>query len=174
MKVKTNIPDLLIAGDIPWLMAIMLLFFTLTFAAVGLLTLTQTWAGLVFLFVGGGMGLGAMGVFVERLQLILDARAGTLTLRRRTLFRYSETVLPLKSVIRAETETDLGNHRDGPKPRRSMSRLAFIVDDGSTPGETVTHRLTEVMSSGDGAATVTEAINGWLTALRGADTHSAR
>ncbi len=174
MKVKTNTPDVLIAGDIPWLMAIMLLFFTLTFAGIGLLTLTQTWAGLMFLFVGGGMGLGAMGVFVERLQLILDARAGTMTLRRRTLFRHSETLLPLASVIRAETETGLGTHRDWSKPRRSVSRLAFVVDDGSDTGGTVTHRLTEVMSSGNGAATVTRAVNEWLDALRGADGQSAR
>ncbi|WP_306112924.1 hypothetical protein [Roseovarius sp. MMSF_3305] len=172
MKIKTNTPDLLIAGETPWFMAIMLLFFTLTFAAIGLLTLTQHWAGLIFIIFGGGLGLGAMGVFVERLQVILDARAQTLTLRSRTIFRHSETVIPLGDVLRAETESGLSNNRDGSRPRRTMSRLIFVIRDGSGTGATTILPLTSVMSSGKGAATVTRAVNGWLKDLRGTDTLS--
>ncbi len=170
MKVKTNTPDLLIASDIPWLMAIMLMFFTLTFAAIGLLTLTQHWAGLIFLFVGGGLGLGAMAVFVERLQVILDARAQTLTVRSRTIFRYSETVIPLDHVLRAETETGRSNSRNGVNSPQSLSRVTFIIRVGSGTGTTTTLPLTPVMSSGKGAATVTHAVNDWLKALRDTDT----
>ena len=170
MKVKINKPDLLIAGETPWFIAIMLLFFILIFAAIGLLTLSQTWAGLIFLFVGCGLGLGAMGVFVERLQLILDARANTLTMRSRTLFRYNQTVIPLDEVIRAETESSLSNNRDGPTSRRTVSRIAFVVRDGSGTGGTVVQPLTSVMSSGKGTGTVTRAVNDWLKSLRGTDT----
>ena len=169
MKVKTNTPDLLIAGETPWFMAIMLLFFTLTFAAIGLLTLTQHWAGLIFLIGGGGLGIGAMGVFVERLQLILDARAETLTLRSRTMFRYAETVFPLQDVLRAETETGRSNSRNGVNSPQTLSRVAFVIRDGSGTGATTTQPLTSVMSSGKGAATVTRAANEWLKALRGTD-----
>ncbi len=166
MKIKTNTPDLLIAGEIPWFMAIMLLLFTLTFAAIGLLTLTQHWAGLIFLFVGGGLGVGAMAVFVERLQRILDARAKTLKVRSRTMFRYSETVLSVKDVLRAETETGQSNSRNGINSPQSLSRTVFIIRDGSDTDQTTILPLTSVMSTGNGAATVTHAVNEWLGALR--------
>ncbi|WP_299845860.1 hypothetical protein [uncultured Roseovarius sp.] len=170
MKIKKNTPELLIAGETPWFLAIMLLFFTLTFAAIGLLTLTQHWAGLIFLFVGGGLGVGAMCVFVERLQLILDARAETLTLRSRTMFRYTETVLPLKDVLRAETETGHSNSRNGVNSPQSLSRVTFIIRDGSGTDGTTILPLTSVMSTGKGAATVTHAANEWLKDLRGSET----
>ncbi len=166
MKIKHNTPELLIVGETPWFLAIMLLLFTLTFVAIGLLTLTQHWAGLIFVFVGGGMGVGAMGVFVERLQLILDARAQTLTLRSRTMFRYTERVFPLADVIRAETETGRSNSRNGVNSGQTLSRPVFVIRDKSGTDGTVTKPVTAVLSSGTGAATVTGAVNEWLKALR--------
>ncbi len=173
MKIKHDTPDLLIAGETPWFIAIMLLFFTLVFAGIGLLILSQgIWAGLVFLIVGGGLGLGAMGVFVERLQLILDAQSETLTMRSRTIFRHNETVIPLKDVIRAQSESTLSGTatQDSSKPRQRVSRLAFVLHDGAGTGGTVIQPMTSVMSSGSAAGNVTREINEWLKALRGTDT----
>lgn len=73
MKIKHNTSDLLIAGDTPWALAIMLLLFTMAFISIGLfVTVSGQWLGLIFVFAGGGMGLGAMALLIERLQLILD------------------------------------------------------------------------------------------------------
>jgi hypothetical protein len=170
MKIRYDTPDLLIAGETPWFIAIMLLFFTLIFVGIGMLTVSQgVWAGLIFVIVGGGLGIGAMGVFVERLQVILDAQAETLTMRSRTIFRYNETVIPLKDVIRAATESSLSGTatQETSKPRQRVSRLVFILHDGAGMGGTVTQPMTSVMSSGGATGNVTREINEWLKALRG-------
>ena len=171
MKIKRNTPDLLIAGETPWFIAFMLSFFILVFAGIGIgLISTGVWAGLVFLVFGGGLGVGGMAAFVERLQLIMDASAGTLTMRRRTIFSYNETVIPLDDVIRAGTESGKsGSASDFDKPRQTVSRLAFEVRDGSGTGSTTIVPMTEVMSNGQGAARVTRAANEWLKALRGVE-----
>ena len=172
MKIKRNTPDLLIAGETPWFIAIMLSFFILAFAGIGIgLVFSGVWAGLIFLVFGGGLGLGGMAAFVERLQLIMDAQAGTLTMRRRTIFSHNETVIPLDDVIRAGAESSKsGSVSDHDKPRQTVSRVAFVVRDGSGTGDTTIIPLTEVMSSGQGAANVTRAANAWLKALRGVET----
>ncbi len=170
MKVTHNTPDLLIASEIPWFISMMLLFFILVFVGLGLFLLTEHWAGLIFIFGGGGLGLGAMSVFSERLQLIMDANAGTMTMRSRRIFGRDEIITPLEDVIRAGTETSLSN-ADGinARPRQTLSRLAFLVDDGSGTGRTTILPMTAVMSSGNGAAAVTRAVNLWLKELRGTD-----
>ncbi|SLN18038.1 hypothetical protein ROA7450_00563 [Roseovarius albus] len=172
MKIKHDTPDLLIAGETPWFIAIMLLFFTLIFVGIGMLVVSEgIWAGLIFVIVGGGLGIGAMGVFVERLQVILDAQAKTLTMRSRTLFQYKEDVIPLENVIRAATESSLsGSHSDDfDKPRQRVSRLVFVLHDGAGTGSTVIQPMTSVMSSGGAAGNVTREINEWLKAHRGVD-----
>ncbi|WP_120502365.1 hypothetical protein [Roseovarius sp. EL26] len=172
MKIKYDTPDLLIAGETPWFIAIMLLFFTLVFVGIGMLVVSEgIWAGLIFVVVGGGLGLGAMGVFVERLQVILDAQADTLTMRSRTLFQYKEDVIPLNDVVRAGTESSLSgtSTQDTSKPRQRVSRLVFILHDGAGTGGTVVQPMTSVMSSGGAAGNVTREINEWLKALRGVD-----
>ena len=173
MKVKRNTPDLLVAGEIPWFMAIMLTFFILVFVGIGVAILSSgVWAGLIFVVVGGGLGLGAMGVFVERLQLILDAMTKTLTMRSRTIFRYNQTVIPLDDVIRAQTESTLSgtSNQSSTKPRQTLSRLAFVVRDGSGTGGTVVQPMTSVMSSGKASGNVTREVNHWHKALRGTTT----
>ena len=175
MKIKTNTPDLLIAGETPWFMAIMLGFFVLVFAGIGIGVLFQGhWAGLIFLLVGGGLGVGAMSVFIERLQLILDAQAGTMIMRSRTIFRYNQTIIPLDDVMRAGAETSLSgsNSQGSSKPRQTLSRLAFVVRDGAGTGGTVVQPMTTVMSSGPAAGNITREVNVWLRKLRRVDTLS--
>lgn len=169
MKITRNTPDLLVAEQVPWFMAVMLGLFTLGFSAIGLLVMPQTLpGGLVFLFVGGGLGLGATGVFVERLQLVLDARDATVTLRRRTIFRQQETVLPLDAVLAATGESTLsGRYTDeSDLPPRRLHRPSLVLADGGAGGGQVLHPITEIYDSGPGAALVVRAVNDWLAALR--------
>ena len=167
MKISRNTPSLLIAGEIPWLIAIALLLFTLMFVGIGMAALLSgIWAGAVFVVFGGGLGLGAMAVFVERLQVILDRNALTLTLRRRTLLNYNETIVPLRDVVRAGAQTSQsGCVSDTNHPRQTVSRLAFEVHDGDAG--TVIIPLTQVMSNSPGTAIVARAANEWLQALHG-------
>lgn len=170
MKITANSPDLLIIEEIPWFIAIMLGLFTLLSAAIGLLVLSQTLVGgLVFLIVGGGMGLAAIGVFVERLQLILDARADTVLLRSRTIFRHREEVFPLSDLLGATGESTLsGRDTDDPsRARRRLYRPSLVLTDGREGGGQVLHPITEIYDSGRGAATMVRAINDWLERHRG-------
>ncbi|NCQ23160.1 MAG: hypothetical protein COW54_16120 [Rhodobacteraceae bacterium CG17_big_fil_post_rev_8_21_14_2_50_63_15] len=169
MKITANSPDLLIIEDIPWFMAVMLGLFTLLSAAIGLLVMSQTLlGGLVFLIVGGGMGLAAIGVFVERLHLILDARAHNVILRSRTIFRHRETEFPLGDLLGATGESTLsGRNTDDPDcPQRRLHRPSLVLVDGSADGGQVLYPITEIYDSGRGAATMVRAINDWLAALR--------
>lgn len=172
MKITANSPDLLIIEEIPWFIAIMLGLFTLLSAAVGLLVMPQTLVGgLVFLLVGGGMGLGAIGVFVERLQLILDAGAGRVTLRSRTILRHRETVFDLSDLIRATGESTLSGgdtSTDPSRVRRLVYRPSLVLRDGSGVAPLL-HPITEVYDSSRSSADVVRAINHWLAGLRGPD-----
>ncbi|MFU8778523.1 MAG: hypothetical protein ACNA7M_12770 [Roseovarius sp.] len=172
MKVTHNSPDLLILEEMPWFIAIMLSLFTLISAAIGLLVLSQSLlGGLVFLLVGGGMGLAGVGIFVERLQLILDARAGRVTLRSRSIFRHRETVFDLSDVIRATSESTLSGgdtSTDPSRVRRPVHRPALVLHDGAG-GTPLLHPITEIYDSGRSSAEAVRAINQWLSDLHGPD-----
>lgn len=170
MKVTTNHPDVLIIEEMPWFIAIMLSLFTLVFAGIGLLVIPQTvLGGLVFLLVGGGLGFAGVGVFVERLQLILDAREGRVILRSRTIFRHRETVFDLSDLIRATGESTLSGgdtSSDPARVRRPVHRPALVLRDGAG-GAPLLHPITEIYDSSRASAEVVRAINHWLAELRG-------
>lgn len=172
MKVTHNSPDLLILEEMPWFIAIMLSLFTLAFAAIGLLVLSQTLVGgLVFLLVGGGMGLAGIGVFVERLQLILDAGTFRVTLRSRTIFRHRETVFDLSDLICATGESTLSGGETSTDPsrvRRRVHRPTLLLRDGAG-GPPLLHPVTEIYDSSRSSARAVRAINQWLSDLRGPD-----
>ena len=172
MKITRDTPALLTASEVPWFMAIMLSFFILVFAGVGILVMPESAiAGLVFLVVGGGLGLGAMAVFVERLQLVLNASSGEARVSARTIFRSREAICPLHDVIRAEVETTLSSNsgNSGSTSRHRLSRLVLIVRDGSGTGRTAPQPVTQVFSSGTSAATIARHVNEWLKENRGVD-----
>lgn len=123
MKIRLNNSNIFVAEEMPWLIAIMLVFFIFAFVAPGLgIAFDRVWEGLLFALAGGGMGFAALCVFVERLQVIIDAREGLITLRSRTVLRYRQTVLPLDAFVRAKAEqttsrkkTATGNAASGPR-----------------------------------------------------------
>ncbi|MEQ9257582.1 MAG: hypothetical protein RIG84_00645 [Roseovarius sp.] len=160
MKIKRNEPDLLVAEEVPWFMAIMLFLFIMCFVTPGvLIAFTGEWLGLLFALMGGGLGFAAMCVFVERLQLILHAPSGTATIRRRTILGQSETSLPLAEVARAVVESRTSSQQSGSR----LSRPALVLEDGTGEGA-LTHPVTQVYSSGNRAETLVRAVNGWLEA----------
>jgi len=83
MKVIRDTPDQLILEETPWLLGIGMVGFILAFVGPGLfLVMSGEWMGLFFAAIGGGLGFMALAVFVERIQLIFDRVAGTLTVPR--------------------------------------------------------------------------------------------
>lgn len=158
MKIKRNTPELFVAEEVPWFIAIALFFFIMAFVTPGVLIAFEgEWLGLVFALLGGGLGFAAMCVFVERLQLILDAASGTVVIRRRTILSHRETLLPLAEVVRAVTESTVSSG----KSRQRLHRAALVLEDGTGEGETI-HPVTEVYSSGGGAKKLVTGVNGWL------------
>lgn len=158
MKIKRNTPDLFVAEEIPWLIAIMLVFFIFCFVAPGIaIAFDGVWQGLLFALGGGGLGFAAMCVFVERLQVILNRRDGTITLRRRTILKYEQKRLPLDALVKAEVQTTL-NRKDG--RTRELFRPSLILADGEA--ETI-HPVTQVYSSGGRSRRLVDAMNGWIS-----------
>lgn len=168
MKVTSQSPDLLIAEEMPWFIAVMLSLALLLFVGVGLLVSSQTLLGaFVMAGIGGGLCFAAICIFVERLQIILDARAGTATLRSRTILRHREEVLPLSDVLRATGESTLSGgdtSSDPARVRRRMYRPTLVLSDGA--GGEVLRPITEIYDSSPASGTVVRAINDWLEERR--------
>ncbi|WP_254054677.1 hypothetical protein [Roseovarius sp. EL26] len=162
LKIEHNTSDLLIVGEKPWFVCIATFIFTMAWAVPGVLLLTMgDWVGVVMALLGVGMGVAAMGVFGERLQIILDVKAGTATLRNRTIFRHKEDVFPLKDLRKADRETTLTSSAADPtKLRYVVGRPTLILDDGSGQG-TVRHLITGNYSNSGSAEILVKAINDW-------------
>ncbi|WP_234999401.1 hypothetical protein [Roseovarius albus] len=124
------------------------------------------WIGVVIALLGVGMGVAAMGIFGERLQIILDEQAGTATIRNRTIFRHKEELFPLKDLQKADRETTLTSSASDPTELRYVvGRPALILDDGSGQGAgqgTVRHLITGNYSNSGSAEILVKAINNWL------------
>ena len=169
MRIRNHSSDLLVAEDIPWLMAGLLFMFIMAFAGAGLFLLfLGEWAGLFLGIFGGGMGFMAMCIFVERLQLVLDARTGTATIRSRTILRHREIVLPLADVKRATMQETLSSRSRGQtRVATRLFRPALVLDDGSGQGEII-HPVTQIYSGGMSAEHLVRRINDWHDSHRGA------
>ena len=115
MKIKRNTPDIFVAEEVPWLIAIMRILFIFAFVAPGVgMAFDGFWQGLLFALAGGGMGFAARCVFVERLQVILDRRSGLITLRRRTVLKYDQQKVPLDAFVRAKRKRRQAGKTDAP------------------------------------------------------------
>jgi len=156
MKIKRNTPDIFVAEEVPWLIAIMLILFIFAFVAPGVgMAFDGFCQGLLFALTGGGMGFAALCVFVERLQVILDRRSGLITLRRRTVLKYEHQTVPLDAFVRAETE-ETTSREDG-RTRQLYRPTLVLADEG---GE-ARYPVTQVYSSGGSADRLVKAINRW-------------
>ena len=161
MKVTRNTPDHLVVDVAPWGIGIGLVLFILLFVGIGLLVLPVTLpGGLAFILVGGGLGLAAFAIFVRRVQLILDRPAGTVTLRRRSLFGSDAETHPLAELAGAEVASHARRDRETDTVTRT-ERVELLFGKARVP-------LTEDYSSGGAHARVARAINDWLDSARSA------
>jgi hypothetical protein len=154
MKVTRDTPDHLILEDVPVALGIGLFLFLMAFILPGgLLMFFGEWViGLFFVVFGGGLGLLAIVVFVQRRQVILDRAAGTLTIRSASILHRDQQVHPLSEVSGAEVRISPGG--------QSLF-AAIIIPDGEAKG---VYPLGASSAKGPDPATVAQTINRWLGA----------
>ena len=155
MKVVRHTPDQLIVANVPWLIGILISLFILVFAGAGLFMLSQgIGSGLVFLLGGGGLGLGAFAAFVRRVQVIFDRPGDSITIRRRSVFGYTQDRYPLSGLVRAELEE---TRSEG---TRVFRPVLVLGDRGGA------RRVPVVLSytSTAGPQRIVDAVNAWLGA----------
>jgi len=152
MKIS-HTPDLLIIDNTPWLFGIILM--AAVFGAIV--------SGLFLLVTGDGITalwhvplvaflMIFVWAFVRRNQLLLDARARTVTHRRRTIFSHTEVIHDLSHL--AETFVEESRGKNGPTYRMTL-RLGAGMDRGD-------HPFTMAYTSGPGARRASNAVNDWL------------
>lgn len=168
MRITLETDDRLIAEEKPWFIAVMLSFGLLLFVGLGLLIMSVTLLGaLVMAGIGGSLCLAALCIFVERLQIILDATDGIVTLRSRTLLRHREDILALDDLLRATGESTLSGGDASADPARlrlQVFRPSFVLRDGA--GGTVLRPITEIYDSSPASGKLVRVINAWLERQR--------
>lgn len=156
MKVTRNSPEILIIGSTPWLLGLLLILFTLIFAAISLgMIFSGEWMGLAFLL-GVVLGVGAFAAFVRRTQVVFHRPEGWLEIRSKTLFGMTVIRHSLSEVSQAIVES---SHSDG----TTTYRVALVIPSGQSIGA---HPLTPVYSNTSDHHGVAEAINHWLAESR--------
>lgn len=155
MTVLRNLPSQLILAHAPWVLGGGMIACIVACAAVGLMLLfSGEVSGLLTILLGTCVPLAIFAMTVKRDQVIFDAVAGTVTLQRRTLFRYARHVHALADVRRVEVEDFSDTHR---------ATLTF-----HTP--TPPYPLVEAFVSGNRPRMAADTINDWLRATRQART----
>jgi len=157
MKVTNNSPDLLIVEDRPWLFGVLLAGGALAPAGGGIAALLKGEITGLFFILGSAFLMLFFYFFVRRTQAVFHARQGWMEIRQRTLFGYTKIRHDIAEIERAIIETSTDG--DG----GATHRVTFIIPSGQSAGR---HPLTQVYSSGNGAANVTRAINSWLDSHR--------
>lgn len=159
MKVLHDTPDRLILDETPWLIALLLAGFVLVFVGAGLFIMSENLLfGLAFGGFGGIVGCVVMAVMVERLQIIFDRTAGTVTIRRKSMRRYTQVSHALDNLSHAELETTVSSKGD------TLARAVLILSRGMSAGR---HPLNATYSNLSGPPQMVAAINTWLGSLPG-------
>ncbi|WP_299612969.1 hypothetical protein [uncultured Tateyamaria sp.] len=151
MTVVRNLPSQLILAHAPWVLGggLIVCIIACAAAGLGLLAAGET-AGLLTVLFGAGIPLGIFAMAIKRDQVIFDANAGTVTLQRRTLFRYKNAVHSLDTVRRADVE-DFSD----------TARPVLTFQDDTAP-----YPLVEAFLSGNGPRRSAMAVNDWLCSYR--------
>lgn len=163
MKVTRNTPDQLILANTPWLIGILLIFFVLIFVAPGLLVVSDgVWQGWIFVVAGGGMGIIAFAVFVRRVQVIFDRPSGTLTIRRRSVFGFSEITHILSNLAGAKLETTTGSKG------RTLYRPTLVLNKGMSAGD---HPMVQSYTNSGSSRRTVDTVNNWLASAQPDNDH---
>jgi hypothetical protein len=151
MTVLRNMPGQLILAHAPWVLGGGLIVCIVACAAAGLMLLfSGEVAGLITIAIGACVPLGIFAGAIKRDQVIFDAVSDTVTLQRRTLFRYGRQTHKLADVRRAEVE------------EFSDTQRATLTFHTTTPP----YPLVEAYVSGNGPKQAVDTINNWLRATR--------
>lgn len=151
MKVAQHTDDLLIIDNTPWVMAVVLLGFLMLplWAGVGTIIRSEMIGLGLGMIVGSGLFmLPFFWAFVRRTQMVLDRQAGTVAIRRRTIFGGTQEVYDLAALDRAEVES---SYRDGTYTYRMVLRF-----------EETTRPFLKEYAGEKRAETAAELVNGWL------------
>ncbi len=148
MRVTRRTPDQLIVEDRPWLITIALsvIFLGTVSLTVFLIAASEFLIALCISGFAAYIGL-FIAVFVQRIQVIFDRSAGTVTHRKRSLLRYREVVRPLGELDRAVCTGG------------DTKRPELVFGTGMSGGQ---HPITVSSVSGPGPERIAEAINDWL------------
>jgi len=151
MTVVRNLPGQLILAHAPWLLGGGLIVCIVACAAAGLALLASgETTGLLTVLLGAGVPLGIFALAIKRDQVIFDAARATVTVQRRTLFRYQSMTYPMDTVRRAEVEAF-----------SDTARPTLTFHDRTPP-----YALIEAYVSGNGPQRVVDRINDWLRQQR--------
>ncbi|MGR3617309.1 MAG: hypothetical protein ACU0BB_14890 [Paracoccaceae bacterium] len=142
----------------------MLTIFIMAFVGVGLTLIStggiEIWFGLFFAVFGGGMGVAAFCLFVQRVQIILDHPGNSILIRRQSVFGYKSIEHTLsdlaKGVVQSTTSRSDGR-------TSTLYRAVLILDKGMSAGE---HPIVEAYVGGPGPQRLADAVNEWLPARR--------
>ena len=160
MKITQNTPELLVIDDRPWLFGLIFIGFAGIFASIGAVMLYEGLWGGIFMFLIAGLIFTAFYFLIERTQLVIDASAGQLEIRKKSMHRMKRDRFDLKNLRRTtvETKTSFSNGTS-----KVISRLILVFDEGD--GETGTP-LTAALTSGGAAERISPVVNAWLEAAK--------
>lgn len=122
MKISRNSPEQLILDHIPWQSAI---FSGLGICAVAYLGISyfpdEIFIGSVILAVGLAIGLFQFGLIVQRVQVIFDRAGGSVKIRQRGLFSYTQVTHDLSDIVEAIVEEEEDNKG------RTLARSSLVL-----------------------------------------------
>lgn len=159
MKISKNTPDLMVIDDRPWLLGLLLIGFIAIFASIGATMLYDGLLGGIIMFLIAGVIFAGFYFLVERTQLVLDASAGKLEIRKKSMRRMKRDKYALKNLRRTTVSTRTSSNSSGGSTK--TSRLVLVFIDGN--GETGTP-LTAAYTSGGAAERISPVVNAWLEA----------
>ncbi|KAE9628983.1 hypothetical protein [Parasedimentitalea maritima] len=156
MKITRNTPQQLIIANKPWLIGIALILFILAFVGAGLLVATEEpLFGIPFGLFGGGIGAVCFVAFVRRVQVIFDCASNLITIRKQSLYAYSEETHPLSQLNKAVLETTVSSMNNG----NASTMYRPSLDIGGT-----LHPMVTSYTNTRGPARLVNAVNKWLKA----------
>lgn len=154
MKIVRDMPEQLIIAHIPWMMGILLTFFILLFAGIGLSILSQGEVfGLVFLLGGLVIGGACFIGFVRRVQVIFDRATDRIIHRRRSVLGFKEREFALSDLDGAELQSTVSSK--GATLYRPVLEFKSGPDAGSFP-------MVDAYTNTRGPKQAVRAVNSWL------------
>ena len=156
MKVIRNTPQQLIVANKPWLIGSALILFILLFVGAGLMVATEEpMFGIPFGLFGGGIGTVCFVAFVRRVQVIFDCPSNLITIRKQSLYAYSEETHPLSQLNKAVLETTISSTNNG--NASTMYRPSLDISG-------TLHPMVISYTNTRGPARLVKAVNTWIKA----------